>query len=86
MDLEQLLPARQRRLVVLAVEAGIPIIVAGDRTKATGKTTLCDWLREQGATAYEEWEVEEGIVQPDDDSGRNSVSITVRLNKPIFTF
>lgn len=82
MNLKQFLTDSQCRLIQMAIEAQIPILVTGDRSKATGKTTLCDWLRALGAAAYEDWELEEGRIQPDDDNGRNTVYVTIRLNKP----
>lgn len=75
----------QAKLIREAVGAGIPIIIDGDRSKPTGKTTLCDYLKGVGAVAYEAWELEEGEVQPNDNTDANSVSVTIRLNKALFT-
>lgn len=75
----------QAELIAAAVDAGIPIIVDGDRSKPTGKTTLCDYLKGMGAVAYESWELEEGKVQPNDNTDANSVSVTIRLNRALFT-
>lgn len=79
------LDSSQAKLIHDAVDAGISIIVDGDRAKPTGKTTLCDYLKEMGAVAYESWELEEGKVQPNDNTDANSVSVTIRLNRALFT-
>ena len=50
----------QRKLVAEAILHGTPILIDGDRSKATGKSTLCDALRVLGAEVYEVWELEEG--------------------------
>ena len=67
-----------------AVDLQIPIIIDGDRSRATGKTTLRDaLLLSTDAHVCEAWEIEEGKVQPNDDTDRNSVYVLVRLNKPL---
>lgn len=73
----------QFALLVNAVLHRIPIIIDGDRSCATGKTTLCEGIRALGADACEAWEIEEGKVQPNDDTDLNSVYVLVRLNKPL---
>lgn len=81
----EFLDTNQAELVCIAVDARIPIIIDGDRTKPTGKTTLCDYLKSVGATVVEAWEVEEGMAQPNDNTDNNSVSVTIRLGKALFT-
>ena len=85
MDVAQILPERYWPIVREAIKAKTPIIVTGDRTKPTGKSTLCEWLRSSGAVAYEEWELEEGSVQPDSVKDQNSAVVVIRLNRPMFT-
>lgn len=85
MDVAQILPEHYWSIVREAIKAKTPIIVTGDRTKPTGKSTLCEWLRSSGAVAYEEWELEEGSVQPDSVKDQNSAVVVIRLNRPMFT-
>lgn len=40
----------------------LPVIIDGLRNRPTGKSTLCDQLRAEGRTAYEQWELEQGDV------------------------
>ena len=79
-----LLTPNQERLIQCAIEMGVVIIVDGQHSP-TGKTTLCDELRHRGAIVWEPWEVEEGVVEPDSMDGKNTVFLTVRLNKPLAT-
>lgn len=74
---------KQAELVCAAINLGLLIVIDGDRTKATGKSTLCDYLRGKGAAAYEAWELEEGNIRPDSDANCNSVCITIRLNEEL---
>ena len=74
----------QERLIQCAIETGTAIIVDGQHGP-TGKTTLCDELRRRGAVVWEPWEAEEGVVEPDSMDGKNTVFLTVRLNKPLAT-
>lgn len=37
----------------------LPVIIDGPHAP-TGKSTLCAWLRAEGRTAYEQWELDEG--------------------------
>ena len=85
MNAVQLIPEHYRPMVREAIKANTPIIVTGDRTKPTGKSTLCEWLRSSGAIAYEEWELEEGGIQPDNVKGQNSAIVVIRLNRPMLT-
>lgn len=48
-----------------AKQAGLPVIIDGDRSGPTGKSTLCKALRDAGIEAYEKWEIEEGIKKQD---------------------
>lgn len=77
-----LLEPDQERLIQCAIETGAVIIVDGQRGP-TGKTSLCDELRRRGAVVWEPWEVEEGMVEPDSMDGKNTVFLTVRLNRPL---
>lgn len=52
------------KYIELAKRAGLPVIVGG-RRGPTGKTFLCNALREAGIDAHEEWEFEEGEVKQD---------------------
>ena len=70
---DALLTPNQERLIQCAIETGAVIIVDGQHSP-TGKTTLCDELRHRG-------EVEEGVVEPDSMDGKNTVFLTVRLNR-----
>lgn len=78
-----LLAKNPANLVQFAVDTGIPIVIDGDRTRPTGKTTLCDYLKKKGAAVCETWELEEGKIQPDGIAGINTVSVTIRLNKEL---
>lgn len=75
----------QQALVLAAIQTGAPIVIDGDRSQPTGKSTLCAELRALGAKAREAWEPEEGMIEPDNDSDRNSVAVVIRLNKGLFT-
>lgn len=79
----------QATLVRMAIAAGIPIVVDGDRTKPTGKSTLCDYLKSVDAVACEAWELEEGENAdkklPNGNTDSNSVIVTVRLDRALFT-
>lgn len=80
-----LLNAEQQALIRTALNFGIRIVIDGDRSKPTGKTTLRDYLKSRGANVLETWELEEGGAKPDNDADRNSAFIVVRLNKALFT-
>ena len=71
----------QRKLVAKAILHGVPILIDGDRSKATGKSTLCDALRVLGAEVYESWELEEGEKKL--DATRNRASVLLQLNEGI---
>lgn len=79
---DALLTPNQERLIQCAIETGAVIIVDGQHDP-TGKTSLCDDLRRRGAVVWEPWEVEEGVVEPDGMDGKNTVFLTVRLNRPL---
>jgi len=59
----------------------IPIIIDGARNKSTGKSTLCEILRECGVNASEPWEYEEGGLKRHEDA--NEVHLLIALNKSI---
>ena len=80
--MEQLLTQTQEAVVAQAIHAGAKIIVDGV-PGPTGKTTLCDELRRRGATVWEPWEVAEGLYRPDSEAGRNTLTLTIRLNRPL---
>ena len=63
---------------------GIKIIIDGDRTRPTGKTTLCDYLKSQGADAVEAWELEEKRVK--DNEPTNRICVLVMLDHPILPY
>lgn len=71
----------QRKLVAEAILHGTPILIDGDRSKATGKSTLCDALRVLGAEVYEVWELEEGKKKP--DATQNRTFVFIQLNEGI---
>ena len=71
----------QRKLVAAAILHGTPILIDGDRSKATGKSTLCDALRVLGAEVYEGWELEEGKKKP--DATQNRTFVFIQLNAGI---
>lgn len=62
---------------------GIRIIIDGDRSKPTGKSTLCDYLKTFGADVYEAWELEEGEKKLDHALNCNSVEVRIQMNKPL---
>ena len=80
--MDSILTPEQKRLINAAIDAGVPILITGE-PGPTGKTTLCDELRRRGAVAWEPWEVDEGVIEPDDIAGENSMLLTVRLNKRV---
>ena len=53
--LPDFLTKQQQNDVAKAIKSGTPIIISG-KQGPTGKTTLTRILRENGITAYEEWE------------------------------
>lgn len=72
----------QLKIVAEAILHGVPILIDGDRSKETGKSTLCDALRVIGAEVYEGWELEEGKKKP--DSTRNRAFVFIQLNEGIW--
>ena len=64
-----------------AIASGIPIIIDGDRNKATGKSYLCDALRRHGINAHEMWEFEEGSLKLQPDT--NKVAVCVWLGQDV---
>ena len=59
-----------------AVKSGLPIIINGTQ-KPTGKTTLCQKLRELGFNVSERWEL------PKKESDHNAANIVITLNKKV---
>lgn len=59
-----------------AVKSGLPIIINGVQ-KPTGKTTLCQKLRELGFNVSERWEL------PKKESDNNAANIVITLNKKV---
>lgn len=57
-----------------AIRSGLPIIINGAQ-EPTGKTTLCEKLRELGFNVSERWEL------PKKESNNNAANIVVTLNK-----
>jgi len=70
----------QLKIVAEAILHGVPILIDGDRSKETGKSTLCNALRVIGAEVYEGWELEEG--KP--DATRNRAFVYIQLNEGIW--
>lgn len=85
-DPRNLLSRAQFEQVLLAIRYNIPIIIDGDRTKPTGKTTLCDYLMSQGAVAHEAWELEEMGQKPGNKGPENSVHLVIQLNRLLSIF
>lgn len=81
----RLLDAAQQDIVLAAIRTKVPVIIDGDRSKPTGKSVLCDYLKSLGADACEAWELEEGSKKPDNDAAGNHVSVVIRLNRGVFT-
>lgn len=65
------------RYIELAKRVGLPVIVGGQRGP-TGKSFLCDALREAGIDAHEQWEFEEGEIKQDE-----KCYLLILLNDPI---
>lgn len=57
-----------------AIRSGLPIIINGAQ-EPTGKTTLCEKLRELGFNVSERWEL------PKEESNNNAANIVITLNK-----
>ena len=57
-----------------ATRSGLPIIINGAQ-EPTGKTTLCEKLRELGFNVSERWEL------PKKESNNNAANIVITLNK-----
>lgn len=74
--LDDLAPAVQT-----LADRGARIIIDGDRSKPTGKSTLCAYLKMIGADVCETWELEEGGKKLDVNPDGNSVDVVVWLNK-----
>lgn len=64
-----------------------PVFIINGKQGPTGKTYLCNMLRELGYEAYEEWYLQEPWRfqddYPKDKSDGNSCVITITLNEPI---
>ena len=75
-------PRDETKEVAEAILHGAPILIDGDRSKATGKSTLCGALRVLGAEVYEGWELEEGEKKP--DATRNHIFVFIQLNEGIW--
>lgn len=76
----EVLTFEQVRMLAIAVREGIPILITGDRRYPTGKSFLCDFLRENGVDVREECELKNESVQ---DSGKNEVYFTIVLNEKL---
>lgn len=62
-------------------DRGARIIIDGDRSKPTGKSTLCAYLKMIGADACETWELEEAGKKLGISPNDNSVDVVIHLNK-----
>lgn len=69
----------QKQFISEAIKSGVTIIIDGDRSKPTGKSTLCDRIKAAGGKAVEVWELEEGRRKLDAD--KNTVYVYVQLNE-----
>lgn len=58
-----------------AIVSGTPVIIDGNRHRATGKSSLCEALRQYGVNAHEVWEFEEGLLDFQPDTNRAAVCI-----------
>lgn len=79
-DLLTLLLGDLAPAVQTLADKGARIIIDGDRSKPTGKSTLCAYLKMIGADACETWELEEGGKKLDINPDGNSVDIVIWLN------
>ena len=80
--IDLVLSAEDAHGVMRAGRAGLAIIVGGDRSTPTGKSTLTEYLRRQGFRVYEEWELEEdeGLQAGPKD---NNARVLIELNAPL---
>ena len=60
---------------------GIPLLITV-KTRATGKSTVCDQLRKIGADGREDWEIEEGSYK-NECNNENMVYVNIALNKEL---
>ena len=78
MDLTEVLgkyfPEDETAKIACAIRSGLPIIIDGTQDP-TGKTTLCEKLRELGFNVSERWEL------PKKESNNNAANIVITLNK-----
>lgn len=79
--LEKYLPKEQIIQLATNLLTGIPILITGKRT-ATGKSTVCDYLRKIGADVREDWELEEGSYK-NECNNENMVYFNIALNKEL---
>ncbi len=68
----------QLQMLVIAIREKIPVLITGNRNYPTGKSLLCDFLRENGVDVKEEYEMKNESIQA---SGVNEVYFTIVLNK-----
>lgn len=73
------LSAKDKALIYQAMASGATIIIDGDRTGPTGKSTLCDWINNHGGNAVEVWELEDGRKKL--DRGKNTAYVYVQLDE-----
>lgn len=69
------------RELCAAIASGVPVIIDGNRLKATGKSHLCEALLQRGITAQEVWEFEEGLVELQPDA--NKVAVCIWLGRTL---
>ncbi len=82
--LQSLLGERQTDAVVYAVAHRIPILVTGDETRPTGKSTLAEYLRAHGAAVSEPWEAEFSCPKRNKThKPTNIVVLTITLDSPL---
>ncbi|MFW5677582.1 MAG: hypothetical protein ACOCNL_15185 [Acetivibrio ethanolgignens] len=74
------LTSEQLQMLGIAVKEKIPVLITGNRHYPTGKSFLCEFLRERGIDVREEYELNNESIQ---DSGENDVYFTIVLNKKL---
>ena len=72
------LTTEQAMMLAVAVQHKIPILITGNRSIPTGKSFLCEFLRERGVDVRKEYELKNESVQ---DTGKNEVYFTIVLNE-----
>lgn len=83
MNLPDTLTGTQAALIRYAKVNELPVLIDGPH-RATGKSTLCESLRNQGVDAYEAWELEAPANCGGKEMNRDKACfVTVLLETPI---